>query len=33
MMIQEKTAAWPDGIQKRVNNGITSIEQGWRLEP
>ena len=26
--IQEKTAAWPDGIQKRVYNGITSIEQG-----
>ena len=26
--IQEKTATWPDGIQKRVNDGINRIEQG-----
>lgn len=25
--IQNKTAAWPDGIQERVNEGIVSIEQ------
>ncbi|WP_071395862.1 AI-2E family transporter [Bacillus tuaregi] len=25
--IQKKTAAWPDGIQERVNGGIVSIEQ------
>lgn len=26
--IQHKTAAWPDGIQERVSEGIVSIEQG-----
>ncbi|WP_428909219.1 AI-2E family transporter [Niallia sp. Krafla_26] len=26
--IQQKTAAWPDGIQKRVYEGISSIEKG-----
>jgi predicted PurR-regulated permease PerM len=26
--IQQKTAAWPDAIQKRVYNGIVSVEQG-----
>ena len=29
--IQEKTSTWPDGIQKRVYDGITSIEQGLAL--
>jgi predicted PurR-regulated permease PerM len=26
-IIQEKTSAWPDGIQDRVNQGIVSLEQ------
>ena len=26
--IQKKTAAWPDGIQERVDAGIVSLEQG-----
>ncbi|WP_394233056.1 AI-2E family transporter [Niallia oryzisoli] len=25
--VQHKTAAWPDGIQERINEGIVSIEQ------
>ncbi|WP_338470347.1 AI-2E family transporter [Niallia sp. XMNu-256] len=29
--IQEKTSTWPDGIQKRVYDGISSIEQGIAL--
>lgn len=29
--IQEKTSTWPEGIQKRVYDGISSIEQGLAL--
>ena len=30
--IQQKTAAWPEGIQKRVYEGISSLEKGLELK-